>query len=588
MPINPTLPSKWTARSAAGALLLAAAIAPSAGASRQDNDGHIQHVLLISIDGMHALDFINCAVGISGVNGGAPYCPHLAELAETGVNYLDTSTSKPSDSFPGLMALVTGGSPRTVGAFYDVAYDRSLDPPATTTGNGVAGAPGLCSPGTPPMGTTTEFDEGIDINKLDLNGGAPAGVDGGIASIDPNKLERDPAHSCAPVYPWNFVRTNTIFGVVHAAGGYTAWSDKHPSYSSVSGPGNGTNIDDYYSPEINSIPVALPSVPGCHPLPDQTAVAASNAWTDSFQNIQCYDSLKVQAILNEINGLTHDGKRGAPTPTLFGMNFQVVSVGEKLIENKVGMTGGYLDGEGRPTPALLNEIEFADASIGKMVAALESRGLYDSTLIIISAKHGQSPIDSARYLGISTEPGDPITTSPATILQTLLPFSESPANPNGIGPTEDDVSQIWLSDSGQTATAVGMLESQSPATSNIAGIGEIFSGPAIGQLFNLPGLPPNGDPRTPDIIVTPNIGVTYSGSGKKLAEHGGFSHDDTNVLMLLSNPRFSAKTVTSPVETAQIAPTILKALGLDPDALQSVQLEHTQVLPDVLSNAHDH
>jgi len=124
-----------------------------------------------------------------------------------------------------------------------------------------------------------------------------------------------------------------------------------------------------------------------------------------------------------------------------------------------------------------------------------------------------------------------------------------------------------------------MLESQSPATSNIAGIGQIFSGPGIGQLFNLPGLPPNGDPRTPDIIVTPNIGVTYSGSSKKLAEHGGFSHDDTNVMMLLSNPSFSPSTVTSPVETAQIAPTILKALGLDPNKLTAVQEEGTQVLP---------
>jgi len=124
-----------------------------------------------------------------------------------------------------------------------------------------------------------------------------------------------------------------------------------------------------------------------------------------------------------------------------------------------------------------------------------------------------------------------------------------------------------------------MVESQSPATSNIAGIGQIFSGPAIGQMFNLPGLPPNGDPRTPDIIVSPNVGVTYSGSGKKLAEHGGFSHDDTNVMMLFSNPRISSGTVTSPVETAQIAPTILAALGLDPDKLGSVQQENTQVLP---------
>jgi len=128
---------------------------------------------------------------------------------------------------------------------------------------------------------------------------------------------------------------------------------------------------------------------------------------------------------------------------------------------------------------------------------------------------------------------------------------------------------------------VKVLEAQSPANNNVAGIGQIFSGPAITQMFNAPGLPPNGDPRTPDIIVTPNVGVTYSGSGKKLAEHGGFSHDDTNVMMLLSNPFFRPGTVTSPVETAQIAPTILEWLGLDPNALQGVQLEHTQVLPAV-------
>src|SRR5882757_793755 len=160
------------------AVLGAGLLAVSAGLSAQaDGDagfgGGIQHVLLISIDGMHALDFINCAQGISGFNGGAPYCPNLAELAETGVNYLEASASKPSDSFPGLMALVSGGSPRTVGAFYDVAYDRSLDPPAKTTGNGVLGDPGLCTPGAAPMGTRTEYEEGIDINQNLLNGGAP-------------------------------------------------------------------------------------------------------------------------------------------------------------------------------------------------------------------------------------------------------------------------------------------------------------------------------------------------------------------------------------------------------------------------------
>src|ERR1700733_4613775 len=133
----------------------------------------ISHVLLISIDGMHAVDFANCANGIPGVNGGAPYCPALRDLAANGVNYFNTSTSKPSDSFPGLMSIVTGGSPRTVGAYYDVAYDRSLDAPAKTTGNGVAA--GLCTPYGNPTGTTTEYEEGIDIDQTMLNGGAPSG-----------------------------------------------------------------------------------------------------------------------------------------------------------------------------------------------------------------------------------------------------------------------------------------------------------------------------------------------------------------------------------------------------------------------------
>jgi len=115
---------------------------------------------------------------------------------------------------------------------------------------------------------------------------------------------------------------------------------------------------------------------------------------------------------------------------------------------------------------------------------------------------------------------------------------------------------------------------------NIAGIGETFSGPASGQLFNLPGLPPKGDPRTPNIIVTPKIGVTYSGRTKKLAEHG-FSPDDTNVIV---EPKLRSRegTVTSPVVTAQIAPTILAELGLDLQKLEAVQKEGTQALPGLL------
>ena len=111
------------------------------------------------------------------------------------------------------------------------------------------------------------------------------------------------------------------------------------------------------------------------------------------------------------------------------------------------------------------------------------------------------------------------------------------------------------------------------------GLGQIFYGPSLETMYNKPGLPPNGDPRTPDIIVQPNVGVVYTGSHKKQAEHGGFAQDDTNVMILVSNPAFEARTVTSFVETTQVAPTILQSLGLDPGSLEAVQKEGTPVLP---------
>lgn len=557
-------------------LLLIGALASVSSAAQDKELGsrQIRHVLLISIDGMHAVDYLNCSTGVSGVNEGQPYCPNIAQLGKTGVNYTYTETSKPSDSFPGLMALVSGGSPRTVGAYYDVAYDRVYAPPAVTTGNGVAAGP--CTVGQP-NGTRTEYEEGIDIDQSKLNGGAPgAGLtDGGINSINPQRLIRDPFSNCSPVYPWNFVRTNTIFGVIHAAGGYTAWSDKHPSYSSVAGPGAGNSVDDYFSPEINSTVVGLPGVT----LPDGSSCAAiqdptqTGAWTDSFQNIRCYDTIKVNAVLSWIKGRKHDGVKSAPVPNIFGMNFQAVSVGQKLIEKNVG-NGGYLDAAATPTPELLKEIEYVDQSIGQMVTTLKDQGLYDSTLIIISAKHGQSPIDPNRYLPIPG-PNNNNGESPATLIDALLPTSEKPSNSSGIGPTEDDISLLWLTDSSQTGQAVSTLE----ANSSKAGIGQIFYGPTLQPQFNPPGLPPNGDPRTPDIIVAPNVGVTYTGSSAKLEEHGGFNPDDTNVMMLVSNPLIGARTITTKVQTTQVAPTILKVLGLNPSSLDAVRQEGTAPLP---------
>jgi predicted AlkP superfamily pyrophosphatase or phosphodiesterase len=65
-------------------------------------DDDVKSVLLLSVDGLHAVDLEICiAKGI---------CPNLAMLADRGLTYTNASTTKPSDSFPGLLAQITGGT----------------------------------------------------------------------------------------------------------------------------------------------------------------------------------------------------------------------------------------------------------------------------------------------------------------------------------------------------------------------------------------------------------------------------------------------------------------------------------------------
>jgi len=580
---------------ALGAALLGTALTARAG-DDELKGRKTKHVLLISIDGMHAVDYETCVASKN--------CPHLAALGKTGVHYTRTTTSRPSDSFPGLMAIVSGGSPRTVGAFYDVAYDRVLASPKIATGNGLPG--GTCNVNQI-NGTQTEYEEGNEIDQSQINGGFPGYslIDGGVKSINPDRLIRDPFNNCKPVYSWNFVRTNTIFGVIHAAGGYTAWTDKHAGYASVSGP-NPTpdlhpevpaNVDDYYSPEVNSLQIVLPGLITANGFDCGKLVPNGDDWTTGFDAIKCNDQLKVNAVLNQIHGRTHLGTSKAPVPVIFGMNFQAVSVGQKLINPKSAdrtdaNTGGYEDAAGTPRPLMVAEIQFVDAAIGQMIDALKHDGLFDSTTIIITAKHGQSPIDPNRFFPIPGHSGNN-GTPPSGFVGNFLPaVYNDPAN--GLGLAEDDISQIWLADPSTTADAVTVLENNAAAF----GGGQIYSGGILNTIFNPPGVPNNpgpccklregGDPRTPDIVVIPNVGVVYTGNLKKQAEHGGFAHDDTNVMILVSNPHMHAKTIDSFVETAQVAPTILKILGLDPDTLDAVRLEGTPVLPAIFTHGDDH
>src|SRR6202158_5187596 len=316
-------------------LLTAAAVAQSAPKS------NIQHVLLISVDGLHAIDVANYVAK-------NPQSA-LAELSGHGVTYTNARTPANSDSFPGLLALVTGGSPITTGLFYDVSYDRTIFAPTDVT----------CS--HRPVGWSMTFDESIDL------------YDAHHVSqdrIDPNALPRHLVNGhCVPLFPHQALRTNTIFEVAREAKMHTAWADKHPAYDLVNGP-SGEGVEDLYTPEITSV----------------------NGF-DATASVVCTvrnDQLKVHGIINQIHGRRHDGSGGAGVdPAILGMKFQAVCGGQKLVrDNDVPMTdpsfchndplsghhGGYLDGDGTPTDVLAYGFNNNHAALPRMIAAFRGSG----------------------------------------------------------------------------------------------------------------------------------------------------------------------------------------------------------------------
>ena len=484
------------------------------------------HVLLISIDGMHASDLTNY-VAMHKTSA-------LATLAGQGVVYPNALTSAPSDSFPGLLAQMTGGSSKSHGVFYDVSYDRALF------------APGSQCKGTP--GTQTIFDESIDVNSKAANGGGQLGKS--LTQIDPTKLPmalRD--GQCVPVYPHEFIKVNTIFEVIHNAGLRTAWADKHPAYDIVNGP-SGTGVVDLFTPEVDS----------------NDSITGQDT-TLGFHSIQRNDTLKVTAVLNEIAGLDSTGKTFTGVPTIFGMNFQAVSVGQKLAvgnaadpqEANANLVGGYADAAGKhPNNGLQLNLDYVDQQIGAMLAAIKKAEIDKSTLVIISAKHGQSPINLALRKAVDDSP-----------------YQKTPGYSASI---TDDVGLVWLKPGAQKkdyAAAEHYLQS----TAKTLGIVQLLDRDELAKLYQ----DPYSDNRTPDFVAVTEHGLIYT-SGTKLAEHGGFANDDRNVALLVSNPSLKKQSILTSVETKQIAPTILEYLSLDPTRLQAVASEKTSTLPGISVN----
>jgi len=199
-----------------------------------------------------------------------------------------------------------------------------------------------------------------------------------------------------------------------------------------------------------------------------------------------------------------------------------------------------------------------------MVDALNTAGLYDSTAFVITAKHGETPLDPPRTIVLTS------------VIPNLLNAT------TGLGPnsvlkaTQKANAIIWLADQSKTLQATNILDNNRAAT----GAGQIFSLESLKLLFPDPLL----DPAVPDIIVTPNNGVNFepSAASTTKAEHGGLGENDTHVPLIVSNPNLIPDKVQAPVTTTQVAPTILSLLRYDPNALDAVRKQGTTVLPNLV------
>jgi len=580
---------------AALVVALAGATATSASAAdRPAPEGRSPHVLLISVDGMHQSD-------LDWYVARHPDST-LAKLSHGGSEYTNASTSNPSDSDPGGTAIMTGGDPRTTGVYYDVEYSHKVDeagaactPGQAATGGDViydspddalASVPDFIDPSN---GSFPSFDENGSVfaQGVDMNPGAIMNLTfDPKTSLNPATFPVDPK-TCAPISPWDYLGDNTIFQVIHDAGLRTAWSDKHEVYASFNGPGsNGESIDDLFSPEIDSQAVMPNGVP--YPQDDD--------WAHIDAATKQYDGYKVQAVVNEIDGLDHSGKAKVGTPAIFGMNFQTVSVAQKirstpttLIENADGSyttsapeAGGYqwVGGKLIPGPVLSSAFDYVDAQLGRMVASLHKAGLTGSTTIIVTAKHGQSPQDPHELVTVQDGPIiDAINAAWATTHPSDTKLI--------VAGTDDDLWQSYLSDTSQAAadfvksylwghTAQGYDVNKNPVTVQHSGLAEIWAGGAAAGFFGVAV----DDGRYPDVFGKVQEGVVYA-KPTKLAEHGGMNPGDQHVLMLVHGPGVPAQVESAPVETTQVAPTILSVLGLDPKALTAVTTEGTKVLPGI-------
>jgi hypothetical protein len=258
------------------------------------------------------------------------------------------------------------------------------------------------------------------------------------------------------------------------------------------------------------------------------------------------DELRLAAVLHQIDGRDSSGTRPTPVPALFGMSFAAIAAAQST----AGM--GYADAIGTPSAGLARSLDTLDAALGKIVSHLKAAALNDSTWIFVAAPYAQAPIRRRMPLAA------------------IKAISPAIARVSG-----GDVAILWMQDRAATQAVLRALE----AKAAVLGIADIYSGERLALILTSPAR----DPRMPDIVLEPQPGLAWTAdtSHTAIAAHGGLSDQDTHVALLISGAQLTGRFDPTPVPTTQLAPLLLRALGMEKFDLDALHMEHTPALPGI-------
>ncbi|RDW68157.1 hypothetical protein BP6252_09553 [Coleophoma cylindrospora] len=462
--------------------------------SHEYSHGQFKQVVYISLDGMHQTDLTTYLSLYPNST--------WAGLMKNSVVFSNNSGSTPSDSFPATTAVFTGGTPRLTGIYWDDTWAKEFYPASSN-----------CSG---PIGAEADWSVASDWNSSSVTGG-------NAFNLSATPMRVTAWGSCEPIFPHDYLRVNTIFEVARANGLNTVYMDKHPAYEYLNGP-SGLGLTQGFFPEIGAVASNLD---------------AQIAW----------DDLHWSALANVTAGHYVNGT-GDIDFSLIGINFQSVTWAQSN-------GGGYATGSTLANPIwganLTKAFEHFDAKLSIFMDQLKAAGKLESTLLILSSKQGQSPVDESTLKHIDSN----LVINATGVEVSFL--------------TGDDAALLWLKDGSQAALAKENLMAQATELN----IDYVLASDEVWEFgFGNPRV----DPRAPDVVIAAKDGTLYS-TNTQTANHGAWLPDDLDVPMVFYNPTFTGKNMTLPVKTTQLASTMLSALGLPLAQLDGWRKEGAPVLP---------